>query len=407
MDPCTTDTKTLLKQLTAQYYDDLNHAHERGQKVVWTNGLFPQEFFEAMDIQVAYPENLAATLGAKKGVMPYLEKCEALGYSSDLCSYTRIGLGYIESFDSDILNLPRPDMICNCTNICGLCVKWFECTAKRLDVPYILIDTPYQTEYGPTENDVDYIVSQFQELIRQLELLYGRPFNYKKFRQVLAISRRVAKSWKRATDYVQHSPSPLDGFNLFNYMFLAVVARGKSSTADFYDRLSEEMEEYLREHKSQFKGEQKHRIMWEGIACWPHLAQNYKCLKANDMIVVGGMYPVEWCVDYDQDDVRSLARAYAARPPIGSLTRQTDIRARIMEETRCDGALYHVNRSCKILTFLQAGLRRGIYERNHKPFATFDGDQTDPTTFSPAQFETRVQALRENMEAAKAERGGP
>ena len=56
---------------------------------------------------------------------------------------------------------------------------------------------------------------------------------------------------------------------------------------------------------------------------------------------------------------------------------------------------------------LQAGLRRGIYERNHKPFATFDGDQTDPTTFSPAQFETRVQALRENMEAAKAERGGP
>ena len=205
MDPCTTDTKTLLKQLTAQYYDDLNHAHERGQKVVWTNGLFPQEFFEAMDIQVAYPENLAATLGAKKGVMPYLEKCEALGYSSDLCSYTRIGLGYIESFDSDILNLPRPDMICNCTNICGLCVKWFECTAKRLDVPYVLIDTPYQTEYGPTENDVDYIVSQFQELIRQLELLCGRPFNYKKFRQVLAISRRVAKSWKRATDYVQHS----------------------------------------------------------------------------------------------------------------------------------------------------------------------------------------------------------
>ena len=46
MDPCTTDTKTLLKQLTAQYYDDLNHAHERGQKVVWTNGLFPQEFFD-------------------------------------------------------------------------------------------------------------------------------------------------------------------------------------------------------------------------------------------------------------------------------------------------------------------------------------------------------------------------
>ena len=136
------NSKQLLAKLQAEYMDDLYKAHERGQKIAWVNGLFPQEFLETMDIQVAYPENLAATLGAKKGVTPYLDTCEALGYSSDLCSYTRLGLGYEESFESDISNIPRPDIILNCTNICGLCVKWFENTAKRLDVPYILIDTP-------------------------------------------------------------------------------------------------------------------------------------------------------------------------------------------------------------------------------------------------------------------------
>jgi len=399
------DSKTLLRKLTDQYYDDLNKAHERGQKVVWTNGLFPQEFLEAMDIQVAYPENHAAALGARKGAMPYIDKCEALGYSNDLCSYSRINLGYCESFASDVLNIPKPDMVCCCTNVCGVVVKWFECLAMRFNVPFVLIDTPFQTEYGPTVNDVEYISAQFKELIITLVKLCGKSFNYKKFHDVLAVSRRVAASWKRATDYVQHIPSPFDGFNMFNYMALAVMARSKESTADFYDYLSEEMQTYIKKHKSQFKGEQQHRIMWEGIACWPHLAHNYKTLRDNNMIVVGGMYPYEWYVDFEIDDIRSYAEAYALRPPVGSLMRQTDVRAQIMEDTHCDGALYHVNRSCKLMTFLQAGLRRDVYERNGKPFVAFDGDQTDPTNFSPAQFETRVQALKENIEALKKEKG--
>ena len=35
------------------------------------------------------------------------------------------------------------------------------------------------------------------------------------------------------------------------------------------------------------------------------------------------------------------------------------------------------------------------------PFVSFDGDQTDPNVFSQAQYETRVQALAEMMEANK------
>ena len=393
------NSKKLLAKLQAEYMEDLYKAHERGQKIAWVNGLFPQEFLEAMDIQVAYPENLAATLGAKKGITPYFDTCEALGYSSDLCSYTRLGLGYQETFASDISNIPKPDIVLNCTNICGLCVKWFENTAKRLDVTYILIDTPFQPEYDATENDIDYIIGQFQDMIRQLEEFCQKPFNYEKFSEVMRTSRRVAKTWKRATDYVKNMPSPMDGFNMFNYMILAVCCRGKESTADFYEYLCQEMEEFQKSGESQFKGEQKHRIMWEGIAVWPHLGRTYKTMKENDMVMIGSFYPSEWYVDYDQDDIRSLARAYANRPPIGSLQRQIDVRYDIMSCTNCDAALYHVNRSCKILSFMQAAVRKAVYEKNHKPYATFDGDQTDPGGFNPAQFETRVQALKENLEA--------
>ena len=39
-----------------------------------------------------------------------------------------------------------------------------------------------------------------------------------------------------------------------------------------------------------------------------------------------------------------------------------------------------------------------IRERTKTPFASFDGDQTDPRNFSEAQFDTRVEALSEVME---------
>ena len=40
-----------------------------------------------------------------------------------------------------------------------------------------------------------------------------------------------------------------------------------------------------------------------------------------------------------------------------------------------------------------------IKEKTGLPYVSFDGDQTDPRNFAPAQFDTRVQALAEMMEA--------
>ena len=37
------------------------------------------------------------------------------------------------------------------------------------------------------------------------------------------------------------------------------------------------------------------------------------------------------------------------------------------------------------------------------PYVSFDGDQADPRAFSPAQYETRFQALTEIMEQNKQE----
>jgi len=394
-------SKDLLKQMTKDYYDGLFTAKESGKKVVWSSSVTAQEFFEAMDMEVAYPENHAAAIGAKNGAPEMLAHAEALGYNMDLCSYARINLAYADLMESDILNMPRPDIVVCTSNICNQLIKWYENLANIFDVPYVLIDAPFNIEYEVTENTIEYIKCQFKELVRQLEIVCGKPFNYEKFDQVMEISSRAVDAWMRATDYASNKPSPLDGFNLFNYMGMAVCMRGKESSVELFDSISDEMEEMIKNDESQFKGEQQHRVMWEGLAVWPYLSHNYKTLKNHNVIVTGSAYPASWNLRYDVGDIAAMAECYAGPPVNFNIERQANYRLSLLNQFKCDGTIYHINRSCKFMDFMQVTLRKLVFEKTGKPYVVFDGDQCDPSNFATAQFETRIQALVENMEAHK------
>lgn len=410
------DSKHLLKKLQAEYYKELETAHENGRKVCWASSIIPQEFLEAMDIAVCYPENHSAAIAARKGAMPFLKHAEAMGYSNDICSYARINLAYADLLESDIQNIPKPDFVVCINNICGVLVKWYENLAKHFNVPYILIDVPYNYNYNPdgdmhargavdvTDERVAYIKEQFKDFIHKLEEICGRPFDYEKFDRVMEISNRTAQAWLKAMSYCAQKPSPMDGFNMFNYMSLMVCLRGRETTAQLYEMIAVEMEENIREGKSQFPGEQKYRVMWDGIACWPYLSHNYKTLLKNGMVLAGSTYPRAWAMTYGQNSMDDLARIYAGLGNNCSVQRQAEGRASIQEECQVDGIIYHINRSCKIMDFTQPEMRRKAYEINHIPYISFDGDQSDPQNFSEAQFETRIQGLVENMEARRQEK---
>jgi len=397
------NSKQLVQKLTDDYYNELNHAKENGQIVAWASSIVPQEFMEAMDIKVAYPENHAAAIAAKGGAIPFLEKAEQMGYSNDICSYARINLAYAEILESDLLDIPRPDFVVCMTNICNTLIKWYENLAAYFNVPFILIDVPYNTEYEVADNSVRYIVAQFKDFIKELEKICGHSFDYKKFNEVMGISRRAAKAWVRASDYSTMEPSPLDGFNMFNYMALIVCLRGREESVMLFDLIAKEMEEMAKNGESQFKANQKHRVMWEGIACWPYLGHNYKTLRNSEIIMTGSTYPESWHIDYAMNDIEEMTRQYALRLDSASLDKQIDMRVDVINHFSCDGVVYHINRSCKVMNFMQPYLRKQVFEKTQVPYTVFDGDQSDPNNFSKAQFETRVQALAENMESIAKE----
>ncbi len=395
-------SKELLNQLVAKHYDDALTAKAEGRPVVWATSISPQELLETMDLTVVYPENHAAAIGARKGSMEFISYSEGKGYSSDLCSYARVNMGYVDLKDAEAQNIPQPDLILCCNNICNTVIKWYENIAKELHIPMILFDTPYSYEYQISEESIQYMRRQFDYAIRQLEELTKKRFDYDRLSEVMEVSNSTCRWWKKSTELAMHKLSPLSGFDMFNYMAMVVCMRGNKDGETLFRLWYEELEERMKQNLGPWNNaEEKYRIMWDGIACWPHLATTFKTLKKYGVNMVASTYPDSWNIRYEKNDLDALVRAYASHYANRSIAYSVDNIAKIAEDYSLDGIIFHSNRSCKLMDFKQYEIQRQVQQRTGVPAVFFDGDQTDPRVFSDAQYETRIQALVELMEKNK------
>ena len=181
--------------------------------------------------------------------------------------------------------------------------------------------------------------------------------------------------------------------------------RGKREGLELFKLWTEELQDKIERGQGPWKDQQeKYRVMWDGIACWPYLADTYKVLKKNGINMITSTYPDSWTIVYDSGDLDGMARAYSSNYVNRNLDYGVDNIVRIVQEFSLDGIIYHSNRSCKFMDFRQFEVQRRVQERTGVSSVIFDGDQTDPRAFSLAQYETRIQALVEMMEQRKEER---
>lgn len=171
----------------------------------------------------------------------------------------------------------------------------------------------------------------------------------------------------------------------------------------WYQELEERRSKGLGPWKDQ---EERIRILWDGIACWPYLSNTYKTLKRYGINLVTSTYPDSWTILYEAGDLDGMARAYSSNYVNRNLAFGADNIAQLVKEFSLDGIIFHSNRSCKLMDFRQLEIQRQVAERTGVASVMFDGDQTDPSTFSMAQFETRIQSLVEMVEAKRKEADG-
>ena len=182
-------------------------------------------------------------------------------------------------------------------------------------------------------------------------------------------------------------------------MAVMVTARGKKEAAEAMELLEKEYEENHQKGESTFRVEEKYRIMFEGIACWPWLRVTSTGLKSRGINMVTTIYADAFGFIYDDFD--DMCRAYAQVPNAINLEKARDKRVKLCKDNHVEGLLVHTNRSCKLWSGFMYEMSRQIGSECNIPVVSFDGDQADPRNFSEAQYDTRVQGLTEIMEATQ------
>ena len=306
----------MLGEQTAALFENARLAKERGEKVGWSASIFPQEIAETLGLNVLYPENHSAGIAARHQADPFLQECEGpLGYSNDLCAYAKVNLAYasVLNGESDV-ELPdggkmvKPDFLLLTNNICNQLTKWYENLARQMNIPIFFIDTCYNPWDYVTETRVRYVRAQIDQLIKDLCAFTGKTWDDERFKEVMKISQRNSYLWERANNLLDRKPSPLSGFELFNYMSAMVCNRGKISSTAILEQLNSEIEKHIEEGTSTFPVEEQFRISWDGIACWPYLSHNLRTLKKYGINMVASSYGKAWAIEYD--DLDGMARAY-------------------------------------------------------------------------------------------------
>lgn len=398
----------MIGEQTAALFENSRLAKERGEKVGWSASIFPQEIPETLGLNILYPENHAAGIAARHQADSFLQECEGpLGYSNDLCAYAKVNLAYAAVLNGESeIELPdggkmvKPDFLLLTNNICNQLTKWYENLARQMNIPIFFIDTCYNPWDHVTESRVRYVRAQIDQLIQDLCAFTGKTWSEERFREVMAISQRNSYLWERANDLMHHKPAPIGGFELFNYMSAMVCNRGKPSTTAIMEQLIAEMEENIRLGRSTFPVEEDFRVSWDGIACWPYLSHNLRTLKKYGVNMVASSYGKAWAIEYD--DLDGMARAYCFASTNGdNATTMISRRMEALQRFGCEGTIYHVNRSCKVMDCQMMEVQRQLTRQAGVPFAAFDGDQADFRNYSEAQFETRIQGLVEVMKQNK------
>lgn len=394
----------MIGEQTNTLYENARLAKEKGEKVGWSASIFPQEIAETLGLVVLYPENHSAGIAARHQADPFLQECEGpLGYSNDLCAYAKVNLAYATALKGDSsIELPDggkmvlPDFLLLTNNICTQLTKWYENLAHQLDIPVFFIDTCYNPWDYVTESRVRYVRAQIDQLIKDLCAFTGKQWNEEKFNEVMKISQKNSYLWERANNLMDRKPSPLSGFELFNYMSCMVCNRGKESTTTILNTLNFEIENHIADGTSTYPTKENFRVSWDGIACWPFLRHNLHTLKEYGINMVASSYGKAWAIEYD--DLDGMARAYCFASTNGdNASTMISRRYEALKRFACEGTIYHVNRSCKVMDCQMMEIQRQLSKIAGVPFTSFDGDQADYRNYSEAQFETRIQGLVEVM----------
>jgi bcr-type benzoyl-CoA reductase subunit B len=399
-------SKDLSKKITKEYMDEAFHAHEVGKLVGYTTAISPVELFVAHDIIPIYPENHSvANLTAKKGA-ELSQATESMGYSTHLCAYARADLGFRKTGKSVTGGIPEADLLMACNSQCFTLTKWFQVLSRRgKGLPIFIFDTPEWIRDAKARKEIlGYTVIQLREMIKWLEEITKRRFDYDRLREVLKYSAQASILYKKFLDMAQYKPSPISIFDALIAMAITVYRRGTPECVEYYQTLCDEiMEEKVAKGIGVLPNE-KYRLYWENLPVWFKFRDHAELLGSYGGVILTSLYVHAWSLEFDlkADPLVTLAENYLNRFSNSTIEDRADMAMDLFKKYDLNGMIMFMNRSCKAVSFAVPTLKELLTKKTGIPALVFESDMGDPRFYSETQIRTRIEAYFETLDRLRA-----
>ncbi|TFG15490.1 2-hydroxyacyl-CoA dehydratase [Candidatus Thorarchaeota archaeon] len=387
-------TSQLLQRVMFRYMLEGHAASEEGNLAYVTSG-FPVEIPVAMGVTPTYPEQYGAVVGSQKVGPMICGFAEEMGYSQELCSYARSGIGSVKNPGASPLEgLPRPQALLACNNICGTVLRWYDAVAEITGAPVFLLDTP-PMEGEQLPHHREYVKKGLDELVAFLSKTFKTALEEIKLREVAALSSKAIDLWTQSLEACKAIPSPLNCADRFLTMAPVVSMRGTEHILEFYEKLLEEVKTRVSNGIGAIRDE-KIRLLWDNIPPWFQIFKFFNGLAKRGVVFPADTYTHAWSGSIRGGNLYdSIADIYSNVYLNKGLDAKIDKMCELIEDYRLDGFVMFSVRSCKRYSIGQLVSKEVVTERTGIPGVVIEGDMVDSRLFNDAQIQTRVDALLE------------
>jgi benzoyl-CoA reductase subunit B len=400
------------KQLMVDWYGRLARAAETGDPPTVSMMISGNcvELLAGFDAVPIYPEINALQLAIRHQSLEPILAAEDIGYAADNCAYVKADIGaWMKGLTPTGTPIPKPTLaLCNFVG-CNTYIKWYEHIAALTGAPLFMLDVPFLRDDEPSAEAVRYVVRQLEELVKRLEQLTGREFDYERFAYAVECSGQSAELWSRIKRLAQGSPAPFDAyFDAITLMGPLYVYRGTPEGIEFFRVALQEMEQRVRDGEGVCERE-RFRLVVEGPPPYPYFrafrdmfARWNAVAVASTYSTVGGLWEFGFRHDphapFDSVARHMLQHNVTNR---NFLQRYEQIK-RYVEEWHADGVVIHFVKSCRLFSAGQGDMRDYFSKVVGIPTLYIESDLEDPRYFASAQMKNRLDAFFEQLEHKKA-----
>jgi benzoyl-CoA reductase/2-hydroxyglutaryl-CoA dehydratase subunit BcrC/BadD/HgdB len=394
-----------LRALLREHFLELDAAAaDPDRKVAWCTSVGPCEILTAFGFHVYFPENHGAMLGARKVSHEYIPRAVAEGYCAESCSYMNSDIGASlrgysplqEAFG--ISGPPTPDLLAYSTNQCREVQDWMGYFGRKHDAPVFGIRPPGHLGMV-TENQVAYVRSELEALIKNIESEFGLTLDETRLHAEVTRSSRASALWHDVLETARAKPSPITFFDGLIHMAPVILMRGSQVAIDYYEELLTEMKERVAGRIGAIPNE-RYRLYWEGMPVWPKLRELSEKFFDMRAIVTASTYCNSWAFEpFDGGDpltwmAKTSIEIFINRDERFKQAFLTDM----FERFAIDGAIFHNARTCPNNTNSRFGMAQRLRDSLGMPIVVIDGDLSDVRFFSTAQTMTNLEAFIEQLE---------